>query len=70
MVLAELDWYIEKNESRPPTYTIHQNKLKMYKRQILSCDTIKKFEQKPLAGKFQTSHIAIFLPIYFLGQGN
>ena len=31
MVLGELDWYMEKNESSPPTYTIYQNKLKMDK---------------------------------------
>ena len=32
MVLGELDWYRQKNESRPPTYTILQNELKMDKR--------------------------------------
>ena len=30
--LGELDWYMQKNEIRPPTYTIHQNKLKMDQR--------------------------------------
>ena len=48
MVLGELDWYMQKKkkkkkETRLPTYTIHQNKLKMDKR--LSCDTIKVLEE-------------------------
>ena len=30
--MGEQDWYMQKNVSRPPTYTIHQNKLKMDKR--------------------------------------
>ena len=29
MMLGELDWYMQKNEIRPPTYTIHQNKLNL-----------------------------------------
>ena len=37
MALGELDWYMQKNETRPPTSTIYQNKLKMN----ISCDTIK-----------------------------
>ena len=32
MVLGHLDSYMQKNESKPPTYTIHKNKLKMDKR--------------------------------------
>ena len=31
MVLGELD-SCKKNETRPPTYTIHKNQFKMYKR--------------------------------------
>ena len=31
MVLEELDWYLQKHETRPPTYTIHQHKCKMDK---------------------------------------
>ena len=31
MELGELDGYMQKNETRLPTYTIHQNKLKMDK---------------------------------------
>ena len=32
MVLGELDWYRQKNETRAPTYTINKNKLKVDKR--------------------------------------
>ena len=32
MVLGELDWYMQKNETRLPTYIIHQNKLEMDKK--------------------------------------
>ena len=35
MVLGEMDWYMQKKkkkETRLPTYTIHQNQLKMDKR--------------------------------------
>ena len=41
MVLGELNWYMQKHETRPPTYIIHQNKPKMDKGLKLSCDTIK-----------------------------
>ena len=32
MVLRDLDSYMQKNETRSPTYAIHKNKLKMDKR--------------------------------------
>ena len=32
MVLGELDSYVQKNETRSPTYAIHKNKFKMDKR--------------------------------------
>ena len=32
MVLGELDKYMQKNETKSPTYTTQQNKLKMDKR--------------------------------------
>ena len=31
-VLGDLDSYVQKNQTRSPTYTIHKNKLKMDKR--------------------------------------
>ena len=49
MVLGDLEWNMQKKkrkkkkkETRPPTFTINQNKLKMDKRLKLniSCDTI------------------------------
>ena len=32
MVLADLDSYVQKNETLSPTYAIHENKLKIDKR--------------------------------------
>ena len=32
MVLEDLEWYMQKNETRPTTHTIHKNKLKMDQR--------------------------------------
>ena len=32
MVLADLDSYVQKNETRSPTYAIHKNKFKVDKR--------------------------------------
>ena len=32
MVLGDLDSYMQKNETRSPTYAIHKNKLRMDKR--------------------------------------
>ena len=32
MVLGDLDSYVQKNETRSPTYAIHENKLKVDKR--------------------------------------
>ena len=31
-MLGDLDSYMQKSETRPPTYTIHKNQFKMYKR--------------------------------------
>ena len=41
MVLGDLDKYMQKNETRPPSYSIHKNKLKVEKRLNISHDTIK-----------------------------
>ena len=42
MVLGHLDSYTQKPETRPPTYTIQKNKLKVNKRlKYISHDTIK-----------------------------
>ena len=39
MVLENLDNYMQKTESQPPTYTIHKNKLKTDKDLNISCVT-------------------------------
>ena len=44
MVLGDLDSYVQKNETRSPTYAIHKNKLKMDKRLNISCNTMKVLE--------------------------
>ena len=46
MVLGDLDSYVQKNETRSPTYTTHKNKFKMDKKDLnLSCDTVKVLEE-------------------------
>ena len=45
MVLGHLDSYVQKNETRSPTYTIHKNKLNMDKRLNISRNTIKVLEE-------------------------
>ena len=57
-----------KKETWPPTYTIHQNKLKIGKR-LKYKSWYHKIPRGKQVVKYQISHIAIFLPIYLLGQG-
>ena len=45
MVLGYLDSYMQKNETRSPTYAIHKNKFKVGKRLNISCNTIKVLEE-------------------------
>ena len=45
MMLGDLDRYVQQNETRSPTYTIHKNKFKVDKRLIISCNTIKVLEE-------------------------
>ena len=45
MVLGDLDSYVQKNETRSPTYTIHKNKFKVEKVLNISHDTIKVLEE-------------------------
>ena len=47
MVLGDLDNYMQKNETQPPTYTIHKNKLNIDKRlKYINHDIIKVLEVK------------------------
>ena len=45
MVLGKLDRYVQKNETRPPSYTTHKNKFKMLKTLMLILKTIKIIEE-------------------------
>ena len=45
MVLRDLDSHMQNNETRPPTYTIHKNKLKVDKRFKYKSYTIKVLEE-------------------------
>ena len=45
MVLGDLDSYMQKTETRSPTYAIHKNKFKMDKDLNISCSTIKVLEE-------------------------
>ena len=50
MVLGDLDSYMQKKETRLPTYTIYRNKLRWIKDLNVSCDTIKVLEEN-IGGK-------------------
>ena len=45
MVLVDLGSYMQKNETRSPTYTIHKNKFKVVKELNISHNTIKALEE-------------------------
>ena len=46
MVLEHLHSNVKKNETSPPTYTIHKNKLRMNKNLNISGDVIRVLEEK------------------------
>ena len=60
MVLGDLDSYMQNNETRAPTYTIHKHKLKVNKRRNISCDTIKVPEENVGRKISDISHSSIF----------
>ena len=45
VVFGDLDSYVQKNETRSPTYAIHKNKFKMDTRLNISRNTIKLLEE-------------------------
>ena len=54
MVLGDLDSYMQKNETKPPTYIIHKNKLKMDKR-LKYVSTPKKVLEENIGKKISDS---------------
>ena len=61
MVLGDLDSYMQKkNETQPPTYTIHKNKLKMDKR--LKC---KSQNHKSPRGEHKQENLRYSMQQYF-----
>ena len=56
MVLGELDSNMQKNETRPLSYTIHKNKLKMDERHNIRQEAIKILEGKAGKNFFDPSH--------------
>ena len=59
MVLGKLDKYMQKNENRLPSYTIHKNKLKMYKRLKCRLKTRKTLEENIGSKISDISHSSI-----------
>ena len=45
MVLGDLDSYMQKNETRSPTYAMDKNKFKVERDLNISCNTIKVLEE-------------------------
>ena len=63
MVLGDLDSHMQKNEIRPPIYTIHKNKLEMDKRLKYKSNIIKVLEEN-IGGKISDiPHSNIFTNI-------
>ena len=57
MVLGDLDSYVQKNETRSPTYATHKNKLKMDKRLKYNRNTIKVLEENRKISDIPCSNI-------------
>ena len=70
MVLGDLDNYMQKKETRPPTYTICQNKLKMDKRLKYKLRHHKSPRGKHRQENFSFPTQPYFHPYIFCGKGN
>ena len=68
MVLGKLDWYMQKNETRPPCYTTHKNKLKMHYRLKSKIQYQKILEDNRIVSDLSFSNI--FFWNISLGKGN
>ena len=67
MVLGDLNSYVQKNETQPPTYIIHKNKLKWIKDLNINCDTMDVLEENTGRIISDIPH-AVFSPICLLEQ--
>ena len=70
MVLGELDSNMQKTETRPLSYTIHKDKLKMDERPECETGTIKILEEKGGKKTSLTSAAAISYLTHPQRQGN
>ena len=59
---------MQKNETRPPTYTIYQNKLKMIKDLNISCKSIKVLQENIGSRISDTPCSNIFVDISLRGR--
>ena len=64
MVLGELDSNMQKNETRPLSYTIHKNKLKCIKDLNVRQEIIKTLEEKAGENLSDLSHSNFLLDTY------
>ena len=56
MVLGKLDIHMQKNETRPLSFTIHKDKFKMDERSIVRQDSIKILEENTGNTLFELGH--------------
>ena len=63
MMLGKLDKYVQKNETRPPSYTIHKNKFKMDQRLNVRPEIIKILEENIGSKISDTAHRKFLLDI-------
>ena len=69
MVLGQLDRYMKKNETRPPSYTPHMNKFKWIKDLHVRHETIKILGENKGSKISDIAHRNILLDISFQARG-